>query len=331
MKFLKSVFGSKTKKKPNYDANTLAEANGSPDLRLATAKEKEADIPKIKQEPVKKIPKKSETSASNKTKSTTQKSVDAKSESATTAKKASTKTVAHKVKISENSAAAIDEKATTKSKTTARSNAEKVAEATKTTAKRSAPKATVKSENKPSEADKKTEISASVAKNQPKPQVVKKAEKLENLQDNTDDFSEEATVLDGVRRGKFEIKKSKDGRYVFNLYASNNVIIATSQVYSSSTSAMNGIKSVIQNTMSAPVEDQTLKNAESFPFPKWELYLDKSDHYRFRLCASNGSCVCHSQGYTSKANCKKGIESIIKFAPGAEIIKAYLTKKDSES
>ena len=129
-----------------------------------------------------------------------------------------------------------------------------------------------------------------------------------------------------ARNGRFEIKKSKDGRYVFNLYASNSVIVATSQVYSSSTAAMNGIKSVIANVSAAQIEDQTLKAVTTVSFPKWEIYRDKSEHYRFRLCASNGSCVCHSQGYTSKTNCKKGIESIIKFAPGAEITKTYLKK-----
>ena len=130
------------------------------------------------------------------------------------------------------------------------------------------------------------------------------------------------------KNGKFEIKKSKDGRFVFNLYASNNVIVATSQVYSSSSSAMNGINSVIANAATSPVEDQTLKNYTTLPYPKWEIYRDKGDQFRFRLSASNGSCVCHSQGYTSQANCKNGIESIIKFASGADIEKSYLDKKE---
>ena len=128
--------------------------------------------------------------------------------------------------------------------------------------------------------------------------------------------------------GKFEIKKSKDGRYVFNLYASNGVIVATSQIYSSSSSAMTGIKSVIANAASSPIEDQTLKNVTTLPYPKWEIYRDKGEQYRFRLSASNGSCVCHSQGYTTKTNCKKGIESIMKLAADADITKAYLDKKE---
>ena len=131
-----------------------------------------------------------------------------------------------------------------------------------------------------------------------------------------------------TRSGKFEVKKSKDGRFVFNLYASNNVIVATSQTYSSSSAAMTGIQSVIANAKSAPIEDQTVKNYTTLPYPKWEIYTDKGNQFRFRLNASNGSCICHSQGYTSKANCKKGIESIIRFASDADVSKSYLEKKN---
>ena len=129
--------------------------------------------------------------------------------------------------------------------------------------------------------------------------------------------------------GRFEIKKSKDGRYVFNLYASNHVIVATSQIYSSSQSALIGINSVIANADKAPVEDTTLKSYETYGYPKWEIYLDKGEQYRFRLYATNGSCVCHSQGYTSKTNCKKGIESIIRSSRNAEIDKSYLKKEEN--
>ena len=124
--------------------------------------------------------------------------------------------------------------------------------------------------------------------------------------------------------GMFEIKKSKDDRYVFNLYAANHVIIATSQVYSSAKNAQVGINSVITNAERAEIEDQTLKNVVTVPFPKWEIYTDKGGEYRFRLSASNGSCICHSQGYTTKASCKNGIESIIRTVKNVKIDKSYL-------
>lgn len=127
--------------------------------------------------------------------------------------------------------------------------------------------------------------------------------------------------------GSFEIKKSKDGRFVFNLYAKNRVIVATSQIYSSAQSAITGINSVIANAEKATVEDQTLKAFTPQSFPKWEIYIDKAGQFRFRLLATNGSCVCHSQGYTQKSTCKKGIESIIRTVKNAEIDKAYLKKQ----
>ena len=380
MKFLKNMFGTKPIKKPKNEPNTLAEANGSPDLRLATAKEKEVDIPVIKQDTVKKIPKKSSTSTAEKPKAPTTKKTTNTTVSETEKKKESkpsstttTKTI-KKTDTSDSSTtpkktAPKTQSTTTKDSTTTQKKTASKPKTTNTVAEKSTsePKDTTKKSNKntTSQAEKNTQkvsektamkttktdsstttkkpaeekkSASKTTKNAPtttkKTNVNNETKPVTEQKNNTKkqaaqvENNEEITVTKSAKTGKFEIKKSKDGRFVFNLYASNNVIVATSQVYSSSTSAMNGIKSVIANAASAPVEDQTLKKVTEVPFPKWEIYLDKSEEYRFRLCASNGSCVCHSQGYTSKANCKKGIESIIKFAADAEITKAYLEKKE---
>jgi uncharacterized protein len=53
---------------------------------------------------------------------------------------------------------------------------------------------------------------------------------------------------------------------------------------------------------------------------KFEIFVDSSGEYRFRLKAPNGEIIAASQGYTTKANCENGIESVKKFAPGAVII-----------
>ena len=42
----------------------------------------------------------------------------------------------------------------------------------------------------------------------------------------------------------------------------------------------------------------------------FEVYKDKADEYRFRLKASNGQTVLSSEGYTAKAGCLNGIESV---------------------
>lgn len=46
--------------------------------------------------------------------------------------------------------------------------------------------------------------------------------------------------------------------------------------------------------------------------PKFEVYKDKNDNFRFRLTAKNGQNILASEGYTTKAACLNGIESIKK-------------------
>lgn len=126
--------------------------------------------------------------------------------------------------------------------------------------------------------------------------------------------------------GAFDIKRSRDGRFVFNLVASNKMTVATSRVYSSANAAIGGIGSVVLNAERANVEDQTLKQSVRQPFPKWEIYIDKEGKFRFRLRASNGTTILRSQGYTQKTACKNGIDSVIRHAKSAKIDKTYLNK-----
>ena len=43
---------------------------------------------------------------------------------------------------------------------------------------------------------------------------------------------------------------------------------------------------------------------------KFEVYQDARSEYRFRLKASNGQKILASEGYTTKASCMNGIESV---------------------
>ncbi len=53
---------------------------------------------------------------------------------------------------------------------------------------------------------------------------------------------------------------------------------------------------------------------------KFEVYTDKKGEFRFRLKAGNGEVIAVGEGYTTKAACLNGIESIKKNAPDAEIV-----------
>ena len=118
--------------------------------------------------------------------------------------------------------------------------------------------------------------------------------------------------------GKFVIKNAKNG-VMFNLVAGNGEVIAVSQTYSSKSSCKNGIDSVIKNAPSV-IEDQTKEGFEEEKNPKWEIYKDKAGEFRFRLKASNGEIIATGEGYTSKAGCKNGIESIRKNVQDANIV-----------
>ena len=121
--------------------------------------------------------------------------------------------------------------------------------------------------------------------------------------------------------GKFVVKTVKTG-IKFDLKAGNGEVIATSEVYTSEASCMNGIESVRKNAVAAKLEDQTVEGFESVTNPKFEVYADKAGEFRFRLKARNGEVIAISEGYKAKASCLNGIESIRKNAPDAEIVKA---------
>ena len=45
--------------------------------------------------------------------------------------------------------------------------------------------------------------------------------------------------------------------------------------------------------------------------PRFELYLDSANEFRFRLISVNGRNILHStEGYTTKQNCQKGNNNV---------------------
>ena len=113
--------------------------------------------------------------------------------------------------------------------------------------------------------------------------------------------------------GKYVVKTTKTG-VKFDLKASNGEIIANSEVYSSKSACLNGIKSVAKNAPVAAVEDQTVEGFEKAKHPKFEVYVDKAGEFRFRLKAGNGEIIATGEGYKAKKSCLNGIESVRKNA-----------------
>ncbi len=120
--------------------------------------------------------------------------------------------------------------------------------------------------------------------------------------------------------GKFVVRETTTG-VKFDLKAGNGEVIATSEVYASEASCLNGIESVKKNCI-GEIEDQTVENVVEVKHPKFEVYTDKAGEFRFRLKARNGEIIAVSEGYKSKDSCLNGIASVKKNAPDAEVAKA---------
>ena len=121
--------------------------------------------------------------------------------------------------------------------------------------------------------------------------------------------------------GKFVIRTVNTGMK-FDLKATNGQVILTSEVYTTKAACQNGVQSIMKNAPTANVEDQTVEGFETMSHPKFEMYQDKAGEYRFRLKARNGEIIGVSEGYTTKANCVNGVESVKKNAADAEIVEA---------
>lgn len=119
--------------------------------------------------------------------------------------------------------------------------------------------------------------------------------------------------------GKFLIKKTNTG-VKFDLKANNGEVIATSQVYKSLATCKNGIESVAKNAAEANVENQTAEGFIKEKCPKFEIYKDKAEEFRFRLKASNGQIIAVSEGYKTLQKCKNGIASVKKNSVGAKVV-----------
>lgn len=146
-----------------------------------------------------------------------------------------------------------------------------------------------------------------------------KAPKTTKAVENTDE-----TILvegEGKIHGKFVIKKTDKGNFVFKLYSSNHRVVAIgAQAYTTLGAAKIGVQSVIKNAENAPVENQTLKNVEVQKFPKWEIYADKKGEFRLRLFATNGSLIATTNdGYADISGAKNGIAAVARACKGCAI------------
>lgn len=95
----------------------------------------------------------------------------------------------------------------------------------------------------------------------------------------------------------YELKKSSNGKFMFNLKAGNHEIILTSELYEQKASALNGIASVRENS---PKDEN------------YEMRRTTSNQPYFVLKSPNGQVIGKSESYSSDSAAKNGIESVKK-------------------
>lgn len=161
---------------------------------------------------------------------------------------------------------------------------------------------------------KESAVKEAPAKEENAPKAAKAAEK------------DEETVLvegEGKVHGKYVIKKTDKGNFVFKLFSSNYRVVAIgAQAYTTLGAAKIGVQSIIKNAENAPIENQTLKNYETEKFPKWEIYLDKKGEYRLRLYATNGNLIATTNdGYADISGAKNGIAAVARASKGCAIVR----------
>lgn len=67
----------------------------------------------------------------------------------------------------------------------------------------------------------------------------------------------ESVKKNAPTESRYELKEAKNGKWYFNLKATNGQVILSSQMYSGKSGAQNGIESVMKNAPEASVQDDT--------------------------------------------------------------------------
>lgn len=118
--------------------------------------------------------------------------------------------------------------------------------------------------------------------------------------------------------GRFFIKQTTTG-LMFDLVDADKTVIATSQVYASIVTCKRGIHSVKLAAPVAGIENHTKDGVTPCKNPKFEIYQDHSNSYRYRLRAKNGQIIAISLSYKTYEECEATVLSVKENVVNAKI------------
>jgi amphi-Trp domain-containing protein len=111
-----------------------------------------------------------------------------------------------------------------------------------------------------------------------------------------------SVAIDPPEQPVFEIEVERDADGM-----SLELELEWNEQENSSTAANAGVDDAIEETVQS--------------LGRFELFLDRAEEWRWRLVHRNGNIIATSgEGYTSKQNALKGIRSVMRNAPDAEVV-----------
>ncbi len=110
----------------------------------------------------------------------------------------------------------------------------------------------------------------------------------------------------GVDDARYDLAAAADGRWYFNIRATNGQVVASSQLYTTKEHAQTAIIAIEQ--IVAKTVD--MGNAPTGA-PRVVVFKGLDSRYYFHVRAKNGEIVLQSQGYSSKGAAEKGVSSVL--------------------
>jgi len=112
-------------------------------------------------------------------------------------------------------------------------------------------------------------------------------------------------------KARFQVYRDIADKHRFRLRAPNNKIVAVGEAYKTKDGCLNGVQA-IKKYCTAEIEDVTVGGAE-IANPKFQVYKDAAEKFRFRLRAPNNEIVAVGEAYETKVGCMNGVQAVKKY------------------
>ncbi len=135
----------------------------------------------------------------------------------------------------------------------------------------------------------------------------------------------QSVKANGKVGANYHLMEAKDGSFYFNLVsADNHKVIATSEMYTKKSNAEKGAANVVRLVNKI----NRWEAVAAQPKATFNVFKGMDGQYYFNLRAKNGEIVLQSEGYTSKQNAVKGIDSVVNNGTVAEGSTIFARRSD---